>query len=136
MSGVERSWPPSVNAGVLILGSCLRPDRDGDALLRGGAPHLRDLFRALEPPRIAARDEAHTAETPRGQADRACGSALHPSRPPLPASSSEPQRHLPSASSHPAGTIPKTPRRHRKWVLAASGPRALRSASASTVLRG
>src|SRR3981189_2167053 len=55
---------------MVISGSCLRPDRDGDALLRGGAPHRRDLFRAPEPPRIAARDEAHTAETPRGQAER------------------------------------------------------------------
>src|SRR5258707_8186258 len=117
---------------MLISGSWLRPARDGDALLRGGAPDFRDLFRAPEPPRIAARDEAHTAETPRGQADRACGPALHPSPPPLPASSLEPQRHPPSASSHPAGTIPKTPRRHRKWVLAAPGPQAIRLASAST----
>src|SRR5712671_2976306 len=92
---------------MLISGSCLRPDRDGAALLRGAAPHRRDLFRALEPPRIAARDEARTAETPRGKGDRACGSALHPSPPPLPASSSEPLRHPPSGSSHPAGTIPK-----------------------------
>src|SRR6202048_906510 len=59
---------------MLISGSCLRPDRDGAALLRGAAPHRRDLFRALEPPRIAARNEARTAETPRGKGDRACGS--------------------------------------------------------------
>src|SRR6202022_1432659 len=70
-------------------------------------------------PRSKARDEARIAERFLGHGDRDRGSALHRSRPPPPGSSWAPRRHLPSASSHPAGTIPRTLRRLRRSARAA-----------------